>query len=354
MESDLQIIGILGVAHFTVHKFEILKAMMNRLSTFFSRLVIMSINCFLAFFTELNQYRDEGIVYILGKYGFTILPALFLLFGVLTAVRQPLTRLYEQKLKKYITLKKEGKTNKPLEEKLRRVLVYKYRKRIGIRLLMILIKPFFLHKVKGRENVDPHNFPSVFVCNHSQIYGPVAAILNMPFYVKPWILDEMIDNEKIAAHIQHGTFDRQRWLPKFLRDRAGRIVGPLVAWAMQSTEPIPVYRNEGRDVLRGISMSVDALEADDNILLFPENPFRSNGYVTEGVGEFFTGFVNIARDYYKRTGKALTFYSVFANKWKRTLSFSKGITFDPNVPFREEKARIAEYLHDRMVELSEK
>ncbi len=354
MESDMQIIGTLGIKGFTPRKFQILKALIDHLSTFYSRFTILVIIGFLTFFTELNPYKSKGTLFVLGKYGLTLLPAAFLVFGVLAAVKQPLTGLYEQKLKKYISLKKEGKTNKSLEERLRAVLIAKYRKRLGIRFLMILLKPLFYHRVVGKKNVDTKAFPSIFVCNHSQIYGPIAAILNFPFYIKPWILNEMIDNDKIAGHIQKGTFDRMKWLPKPIRDRAGKLFGPIIAWAMQSTEPIPVYRNDGRDVLKGITMSIEALEADDNILLFPENPFRTEGYVHEGVGEFFSGFVNIARDYYKKTGRAITFYSVYANKRKRTLTFSKGITFNPAIPYREEKEHITQYLHEAMVNLAGK
>lgn len=351
MDSDMQIIGYLGIEHFSVRKFELLKRIINHLSMFISRSVILLVISFLAFFTELSSFKSQGTVYVLGRYGFTLLPALFLIFAVIAAIRQPLTRIYEEKLKKYVALKKEGKVNKSLEKRLRHVLVEKYSKKLGIRILMFLVKPFFYHKVIGRNNVDVNKFPSVFVCNHSKVYGPIAAILNIPFYVKPWILREMVDNNRIAAHIQKGTFDRQKWIPKLIRDKLGKLFGPMVAWAMQSTEPIPVFRNDGRELIKGINMSVDALEAHDNILLFPENPYKTNGYVTEGVGEFYSGFVNIARDYYKRTGKRLTFYSVFADKKKRTLAFSEGITFDPENSFKKEKERITRYLHSAMISL---
>jgi hypothetical protein len=353
MESDMEIIESLGIKGFTPRKFEILKALIDHLSTFYSSVATLVIISFLAFFNKLNPDKSSGTAYVMSKFGFSLIPVFFLIISVFAAVRQPLNRLYEQKLKKYIFLETEGKSNTILENRLRAVLVEKYRKRLGIRLLMIILKPLFHHKVIGKKNVDTNVFPSIFVCNHSQIYGPVAAILNIPFDFKPWILNEMVDNEKIADHIQKGTFDRQKWILKPLRNKMGKIFGPVIAWAMQSTEPIPVLRDEGRDMLKVISMSVDALEAEDNILIFPENPFTTGGYVVEGVGEFFSGFVNIARDYHRKTGKTVTFYSVFANKKKRTLTFSKGIAFNPEMSFKEEKERITNILRNEMLKMAE-
>ena len=117
-------------------------------------------------------------------------------------------------------------------------------------------------------------------------------------------------------------------------------------------EPILVYRDNGRQVLKAIHLSVEALEADDNILIFPENPLVTDGYLREGVGEFFSGFVNIAREYYKKTSRAITFYAIFANKNERTLSFSKGITYDPSKPFPQEKKKITRFLHETMTKMS--
>ena len=113
MDSDMQIIGYLGIEHFSVRKFELLKRIINHLSMFISRSVILLVISFLAFFTELNSFKSQGTVYVLGRYGFTLLPALFLIFAVIAAIRQPLTRIYEEKLKKYVALKKRQSKQVP-------------------------------------------------------------------------------------------------------------------------------------------------------------------------------------------------------------------------------------------------
>ncbi len=288
---------------------------------------------------------------ILGKYALPLLPGFFLLLGLGAALRQPLTRQYEIKLQKYRELLSSGRVNRALEERLRLVLVQKYSKRIGIQIVKAILRPFFHLRLVHLERVDTAQFPAVFVCNHSEVYGPMAAVLNLPYYIRPWIIHEMVDRELIWEHTK-GTVDRQTWLPAPVRRLVARIVVPITAWCMRSMEPIPVFRSDIREITRTLMASADALQAEDNILIFPEDPTRTDGYVREGVGEFYSGFVNIAKAYHRQSGRAVTFYSVYADKHRRTLSFSPGITFNPDAPFHEEKQRVTEGLRREMMALA--
>lgn len=46
---------------------------------------------------------------------------------------------------------------------------------------MAVMRPFFRHTVKGAENIHPDDSnPLVFLCNHGEIYGPVAGMLFCP------------------------------------------------------------------------------------------------------------------------------------------------------------------------------
>ena len=54
-------------------------------------------------------------------------------------------------------------------------------------------------------------------------------------------------------------------------------------------EPIPVYRDNGRQVLKAIHLSVEAPEVDDNILIFPENPLVTDGYLRRALVSFSAG-----------------------------------------------------------------
>ena len=258
------------------------------------------------------------------------LPLGFVLLSMLFAVLQPLSRDVVQKLKLYSSQKASRSIEPAFEFKLNRLLIKRYRKRIGIRILALVLRPWLHHKILGAKQVQTEDEPVIFVANHRQIYGPVAAYLNLPFVFRPWIEHKMLDREEIMRYIWANPFSKIKpsWLARIL----WRVAGPILIWALNSVEPIPVYRRDSaRDVLKTINMTVSVLQEKDNILIFPEDPAKSpdGHYASSGISPFFTGFVSVAKQYYKKTGKAIKFYPIYLNSEKRTITFGGGVAYNP-------------------------
>jgi hypothetical protein len=352
MDRYMVVIGELGAMDSAGSRYSLFKNAAYHLGAVVSRLFILVLAAAVTVYYELTSVEvfEQAARTNLNKL--FILPLFFLVPAAFSALQHPLTKYYEQKLGRYSIMKLSGKVSRALEQKLVLSLVKKGGKRVGIKLLRAAVKPFVTLKRIGVEHIDPKLFPSVFVCNHAEIFGPVASTVNIPFFNRPWIIEEMVDPKKIAAHLQTG-FDHALWVPAPLRRRLGRVLGPVVLWIMRSMDPVPVYRNTIKDIAKTIALSAEALESDDNILIFPENPAATDGrYVVDGVGEFFEGFVNIARQYCRNTGKPLVFYSVYADSKRRTIRFSKGIAFDAAAPFAEERERVSSYLHEEMTRMA--
>jgi hypothetical protein len=351
MDRYMIVIGEIGQRSVTQANYALFKNAAYHWGAVVSRVVLLLLMAGVTILYGYSTKSDFVMAAILNRNKLFIIPIVFLVSAAISALHQPLTRYYEQKLGKYIHQKLDGKVSRALEQKLVLTLVKKSSKRIGIKLLRAAVKPFVLLKRVHVERINSHRFPCIFVCNHAEIFGPIAATVNIPFFNRPWIIHEMVDKDKIAAHLQTG-FDHIQWIPKAIRTRLGRLFGPMMLWVMQSMDPIPVYRNSIKDISKTIALSTEALEADDSILIFPENPGATDGrYLVDGVGDFFEGFVHIARNFCRSTGKPLVFYSVYANSKTRTISFSEGIEFDADAPFTEERERICGYLHGEMVKM---
>jgi hypothetical protein len=275
--------------------------------------------------------------------GVAAIPAVMLLISLLLSIRQPLTKKYGRRLKAYIQLRKEGRRNVEMEMRLVSVLIKKYRKRIGVHIIRAFLKPVMYHSVAGKENVTA--LPGVFVFNHGELYGPVAAVVFLPYDMRPWILHNMIEKQSVTQHMYDGTFGHIKWLPVFIRKLMARLMSVPVVWALSSFDPIPVYRGTAREVIRTFSLSVECLCAGDSILLFPENP--KERYSDAPVNDFYRGFAHIGRLYYKKTKECVTFYPVFASKKERELRIGEGVQYNPNEGRREEM-RIVEQLQQRM------
>jgi len=287
-----------------------------------------------------------------------LIPALALVAAaLLAAFRFPLENRYTVKLQRFLLLKENGETNLPLQKQLEDVLVKVKRRRYGIKLLIRFLRLLFPTKVEGQENVKlDKDIPCVFTCNHGELYGPIIANIYIPFPFRSWMISEMVDHEQIATYIYTWTIKRQRWLPEKWKWPVARyIVGPALTWIVNSLDHVPVYRNSTKDLIHTFKLSAEALEAEDNLLIFPENPNdpaqEKPGYLRDTVGAFFTGFTTVAQLYYKRMGKCPQFYPLYADKKRRTLTFGPPIRYDATNAPVDEQRRIAHYLRGEMLRM---
>lgn len=271
------------------------------------------------------------------------LPLVFLIAGMVYSLLQPLDKQYAEKLRKYTAQQQAGEANLPLENRLQKILVSNYPRKLALTILRPLARPFLPCKVQGKAHVDLSGGPAIFVCNHLEMYGPIIAVLHSPFYIRPWVIHNMLDSDIIEEHLQTGADTVAPKIPLRLRRWLVKVLTPVVLWIMRSTDPVPVYRGTVRELIGTIQHSVEAMTYDDNILLFPET-----NYQQDGVGEFFTGFVQVAKSYHKQTGKSAMFYPMYINKKRHTMTYGEGIRFDPENGAGEEKDRIIAFLQDRM------
>ena len=252
---------------------------------------------------------------------------------------------------KPITLEQRQKLEQQLEE----VGIKRHGQPLGIRCLMAVMRPFFHHTVKGTENIHPDDSnPLVFLCNHGEIYGPVAGMLFCPVPVRPWTISDIsIDPDEVAQYVYKYTFSQMKWLGP-LRWPISKLCGPLSVWAMKSVECVPVCRHKPRELTTTFRKSVEAMQAGDNLLIFPENPDADPnrpGYEHGRPGELFRGFTMLAQVYYARTGKCCRFVPMLAHKGMRTLSFGTEIDYDPEKHPIEERDRVVEEAQRQMWEM---
>ena len=274
--------------------------------------------------------------------------SILLLVALFFAIKQPLDYSYSNKMDEYLSKTNPNINYELLQEQLQDTL-FTRRKSVFVAVARALLKPFFPAKVIGKENVDTSHGAVVFVANHYEIYGPVVTVLRMPFRVRPWIHSRMLDKTVLADQMQRGVEGMFKKLPKKIVDKIPGMLVPLMYQALSSTEPIAVHRDSSREVINTFNNTVRALEQGDNILIFPEKPEEGQWYSQFGsVDSFYTGFADIGRMYYKKTGKSVLFYPVYVDKVHREIVIGQGVQFDGTNERHEEKQRIAKELNDSM------
>lgn len=210
----------------------------------------------------------------------------------------------------------------------------------------IFMKLFFRCKVKGKENINKGDEAQIFISNHYELFGPIAMFMRFPKRFRPWIIDKMMEPECIEKQMGLMIYNNYKKVPKWIKKIAIVLIKNFMVFTMKfMARGIPVSRENFRENLKTMKTTSEELQKGKTIVIFPEKD-----YVSEGVGEFQTGFEHIAKYHYQKTGKKITFYPVFVSQTNRTIYIEKPIVYDPENDFNDEKNRIVSFLKDSMVE----
>ena len=207
--------------------------------------------------------------------------------------------------------------------------------------LFLLVQPFVWSFTKGKKNLRKDDESRVFVANHYEIYGPFIMFMRFPFRFRPWVIDKMCEAKSIEEQMSIGFYNNYKWIPKWFKTFLIKIAKRLILFVIRFARPIPVSRDNPRSNIKTMQTSVDALNKNNSIVIFPE--FCS---VKEGVGEFMSGFEHLGKYYYQKTGKKISFYPVFVSKKKCSMFIEEPIIFNPENDQAQEKSRIVKGLHD--------
>ena len=224
----------------------------------------------------------------------------------------------------------------------------KKRKKPGLwyRFAVKLVRPF-KKKMTCTYHAGPlPEGPVVFVANHAQIFGPLSAVLEMPRKVWPWV-DARIMEKKTAAEFAFIDFlqgDRRRckWFFRMLSHIVSFLLRPL----LRDAGGIPVYRD--RQIVRTFARSCELLNEGESLILFPEKEY----YFSDYIFEIQDGFVDLARIWYRQSGRLLKFIPLYFAPGLNTVNFGEPVVYDPQADPRAERRRVAGLLKTRIHEMA--
>lgn len=200
-------------------------------------------------------------------------------------------------------------------------------------------------KVVGEENLPPE--PVVYVGNHSQMNGPIACELYTPGEHYIWCAGQMMDKKEVPAYAYQDFWSEKpkavRWFYKLL----SYIIAPLSQLVFTNANTIGVYHDA--KIITTFKKTVTALQEGASVVIFPEHHVPRNNIICE----FQDRFIDVAKLYYKRTGKALAFVPQYLAPSLKTMYLGKPIRFQPDAPLEEERRRICEYLMEQVTEMAQ-
>ena len=219
------------------------------------------------------------------------------------------------------------------------------KKSLLFRVIRYLISVFYPKmEVVGRENLP--DAPCVIVGNHAQLHGPIACELYFWDNCYTWCAAPMMKLKEVPAYAYRDFWSQKPKLSRPFFKLASYIIAPLSVLIFNNARTIPVYRDAR--VLSTFKETISMLKKGNDVVIFPEQDKKHNNIIYD----FQEGFADIARLYYKRTGKQLYFVPLYIAPKLKKMYFGEAIQFFADAPSDEERRRICDCLMNEITDIA--
>ena len=200
-------------------------------------------------------------------------------------------------------------------------------------------------QVEGIENLP--DAPAIIVGNHCQMNGPIVGELYVPGEPYIWCSGEMMHLKDVPAYAFRDFWSQKpKWTHPFYK-LLSYIIAPLSVCVFNNARTIGVYHDTR--ILSTFKNTVKRLQEGKSVVVFPEHDVKHNHIVYE----FQDKFIDIAKLYNKKTGKALSFVPMYIAPKLKKLYLGKPTTFSATEPIDVERRRICDYLMDEITEMAQ-
>ena len=200
-------------------------------------------------------------------------------------------------------------------------------------------------RVEGTEHLPDE--PVIIVGNHCQMNGPIVGELYVPGEPYIWCAGEMMHLKTVPAYAYRDFWsNKPRWTRPGYK-LLSYLIAPLAVCLFQNARTIGVYHDAR--ILSTFKNTVKALQAGRSVVIFPEHDVAYNHIVSE----FQDKFLDVAKLYYKKTGKELCFVPMYIAPRLKTLYLGKPISYCAQEPMDTQRSRIAHALMDQITALAE-
>ena len=199
-------------------------------------------------------------------------------------------------------------------------------------------------EIVGLENLP--DGPAIVVGNHAQMNGPIVAEVFFPGDRWIWCAGEMLHLKEVQPYAFKDFWSQKprtvRWFYKGL----SYVIPPISVGVLGGAHTIGVYRDAR--VMSTYRETLTRLNEGAKIIIFPEKDEPGNNIVSA----FQDGFVDVARLYFRRSGRALPFVPMYSAPRLRKLVIGKPVIFDPSAPIEEERNRICEAMAKAITDMA--
>ena len=201
-------------------------------------------------------------------------------------------------------------------------------------------------RVIGAENCPAE--PAIYVGNHSQMYGPIACEFYFPVRRYTWCAGEMMHAKEVPAYAFRDFWSQKPRRSQPFYRLLSYLITPISVCVFNNAETIPVYHDAR--LIQTFRTTLARLQEGASMVIFPEHDVPYHPILSD----FQDKFVDTARMYAGKTGRAIDFVPFYLTPRRGELHIGRPIRFDPACPIAEERLRICTELKEQIVEMAER
>jgi len=199
--------------------------------------------------------------------------------------------------------------------------------------------------LQGAENLP--DAPAIIVGNHTQMNGPIACELYVPGEHYTWCAGQMMHLKEVPEYAYRDFWSaKPRYLRWFYR-LLSYIIAPLSVCVFNNANTIGVYHDAR--ILSTFKETVKQLKSGASVVIFPEGEADYNHILRQ----FHQKFADVAKLYYKQTGKAVAFVPLYIAPALKKMCFGKPVYYDPEIPMEQQRQQLCEYLQTQITALAQ-
>lgn len=198
--------------------------------------------------------------------------------------------------------------------------------------------------VEGEENLPAE--AAIIVGNHSQMNGPIACELYAPGDHYIWCAGEMMHLKDVPAYAYRDFWSNKPKATLWFYKLLSYIIAPLSVCVFNNANTIGVYHDAR--IISTFKQTVQRLQEGNHVVIFPEHNVPYNHIVCQ----FQDKFIDVAKLYYKRTKKEISFVPMYLAPNLKKMYLGKPIRFCADNAIEEERRRICKYLMEEITEIA--
>ena len=200
-------------------------------------------------------------------------------------------------------------------------------------------------QVVGIENLPDE--PVIIVGNHCQMNGPIVGELYVPNEPYIWCAGEMMYLKDVPEYAFHDFWSQKpKWTHPFYK-LLSYVIAPIAVCVFNNARTIGVYHDTR--ILSTFKNTVTKLVEGNSVVIFPEHDVKHNHIIYD----FQDKFIDVAKLYYKKTGRELSFVPMYIAPKLKTLYLGKPVRFCAAQPMDTERRQICTYLMEEITAIAE-